>query len=127
MVAVGKTYCGEIEWVAKSYRMPINVLCNRVNHNVCAMVERVLNVGAEEGIINHNHDAISVGHRGNVPNVDQAQGRIAGAFDPYQLGLIRTDELGHVDLNAGRKCDLNTMGCGDFGEVAMCTAIDIGD
>ena len=58
-----------MDWVIKSYRVPVNVFCNRVNHNVCAMIERVLNVGAEEGVIDHDHDAISMGHRGDVPNV----------------------------------------------------------
>lgn len=91
------------------------------------MVERVLNVGAEEGVIDHNHDAISVGHGGDVSNVNQAQGRIARAFDPYQLGLIRADELGYVDFDAGRESDLNAMGCSDLCEVAMRTAVDIGD
>ena len=107
--------------------MPVNVFGDRVNDNVCAMVERVLNVGTEEGIIDHDHDAISVGHSGDVPNVNQAQRRIARAFDPYQLGFVRADEPGHVDFDAGRESNLNAMGCSNLGEVAMRTAVDVGN
>lgn len=107
--------------------MPVDVFGDRMNHNIGPMVERVLNVGAEEGIIDHDHDAISVGHRGDVPNVHQAQSRIARAFDPDQLGLVRADEPGHVDLNARREGNLDAMGCRDLGEVAMRPAVDIGD
>lgn len=69
MTGVVNTQCGGMKRVLRSYRMAINVFCDRVNDNVCAMVERILNVGAEEGIIDHDHDAISVGHGGDVPNV----------------------------------------------------------
>jgi hypothetical protein len=107
--------------------MPVDVFRDRVDHNVCAVVERVLNIGAEEGVVDHDHDAMSVGHGGDVPDVDQTQGGVAGAFDPNQFRLLRADELGNVNLNAGRKRDLDAMCCGDFGKVTMGPAVDIRD
>lgn len=107
--------------------MPIDVFRDRVDHDIGAVVERVLDIGAEEGVVDDDHDAMSVGDGGDVPDVDQTQGGVAGAFDPDQLGLIRADEIGHVDLNAGREGDLDAMSGGDLGEVAMRAAVDIGD
>lgn len=107
--------------------MPINVFRDRVYHDISAMIERVLDIGAEEGVIDDYQDAMSVGDVSDVPDVNQAQGGVAGALDPDQLRLIRTDEIGHVDLNAGREGDLNAMSAGDLREVAMGAAVDIRD
>ncbi len=113
--------------IAGSYRMPVDVFGDRVDHDIGAVVEGVLHVGAEEGVVDDDHNAVSVGHRGDVPDIHQAQGGVAGTLDPDQLRLIRADELGHVDLDARRKRDLDAMGGSDFGEVAMRAAVDIRD
>lgn len=59
-----------------TYRMPINVLGHRVNDNVCAMVQRILNVWAEERIIDHHHDAMHVCDGCHSPDIDQSQGGV---------------------------------------------------
>lgn len=68
-----------------------------------------------------------MGYCCNGTYVHQAKGGIAGALNPYQLCLVRPDQLGNVDFNAGRKSNLNAVCCCDLGEVAMSAAVDIRD
>lgn len=98
-----------------------------MDHNICAVIQRILYIRAEESIIDDHHNAVSMRHRGNFPDVNQCQSRVAGAFDPYQLRLIGPDEFGYVDLDIWRECHLDAMGGGDFGKVTMGTTVDIGD
>lgn len=110
-----------------AYRMTINVFSDGMDHNIRAVIQRILDVWAEERIINHHHNAVSMCHRGNFTNVNQRQCRVAGAFDPDELGLIGPNEFGHVDLDTWRECHLDAMGSGNFGKVTMGTTVDIGD
>lgn len=68
-----------------------------------------------------------VGDSSHLPDIDQGQGRIAGALDPDQFRLVGPDELGHVDLNAGREGHLDAMRRCDFGKVTMSATVDIRD
>lgn len=61
----------------------------------------------------------------NISNVYQTQRRIARAFNPDQFRLVRSNELGDIDLNTGRKGDLDAVGLGYFGEIAMGATVDI--
>jgi hypothetical protein len=56
--------------------MPIDVLGHRVNDNVRAMVQRILNVRAKERIIHHYHDAMHVCDGCYSPDIDQSQGGV---------------------------------------------------
>ena len=46
----------------EEYRVPVYVFCDGVNDYVCAVVEGVLDVGAQESIVYHDHDAVLVGY-----------------------------------------------------------------
>jgi len=98
-----------------------------VNDNICAVVQRILHIGAEECIVDDHHDAMLMGFGRNSAYVHQTKGGIAGALDPYQFGLARPNQLGHVKFNAWREGDLNAVCCCNFGEISMCATIDVGD
>lgn len=86
-----------------------------------------MNIGTEEGIVHDDHDPMTMCHCGNLPDVHQAQRRVAGAFNPYEFSLVRPDELRNIDLDARRERDLDVMGRGHFGKVAMGATIDVRD
>ena len=52
-------------------RVTVDVLCDAVHDNVGAVVQRVLDVGREEGVVNDDHDAVVVRDRGNRSDIHQ--------------------------------------------------------
>lgn len=96
-----------------------------MNDNVCTMVQWILDIGAQKGIVYDHHYSVRMSHACNIPNIDQAQRRVARAFNPDQLCFIRPDELGNVDFEARRECDLNAMRSCNLGEISVCTAINV--
>jgi len=50
--------------------VPIYVFGDRMDDNVRAVVERGLDVGAQESIIHHDHYAVLVSYRCDFPNID---------------------------------------------------------
>lgn len=105
--------------------MTIDVFSHRVDNNVCAVIQRVLHIRTEKGIVHNDMNSMSMCYGCNFPNVHQTQRRIARAFNPDQFRLVRSNELGDIDLNAGRKGDLNAVGLGYFCEIAMGATVDI--
>ena len=59
--------------------------------------------------------------------VDQFQRRIAWCFDPDKFCLVGPYEFLDVEFDARREGDLDAVGGGDLGEVAVRTAVDVGD
>lgn len=110
-----------------TYRVAINIFRDRVNNDVSAMIQGILYIGTEKGVVNHNHYAMLMCNCCNCPYIDEAKGWIAGTLDPYQLRLVRPYELCNIQFNAGREGDLDTVRCGYFGEVSVCPAIDVRD
>lgn len=104
----------------------VDVLGDTVHHNIGAVIKRVLDVRAQEGVVDNNHDAVLVGSSRDGADVDETEGRVAGSLDPYQLGG-RGDVLADVNLDLGGEGDLHTVGLGDLGEVTVGAAIDVGD
>lgn len=104
----------------------IDVLGDAVDDNVGAQVERVLDVGGEEGVVDDDEDAVLVGFGDDGADVDEAQGRVAGRLDPDEAGLAG-DVLANIDLNLGRKGHLDAVGLCDLGEIAMGAAVDVRD
>lgn len=51
--------------------MAVDVFCDGVDDDVGAVVERVLHVGAQEGVVDHDHDAVLVGDGGDFADVDE--------------------------------------------------------
>ncbi|CRK35398.1 hypothetical protein BN1708_006723 [Verticillium longisporum] len=107
-------------------RVAVDVLCHRVDDNVRAEVERVLDVGGQERVVDDDLDAVLVGLGGDGAHVDETEGRVRGRLDPDELGL-RRDVGRDVDLNLGRESDLDAVGLGDLGEVAVGAAVDVRD
>ena len=84
-----------------TYRMTIDILGDRVDDNVRSVIERILDVGAQKGIIDHHHDTVPVRNRGDGPDIHQTKGRIARALDPDQFRLVRPDQFGDVQFDTG--------------------------
>jgi hypothetical protein len=79
--------------------MTVNILRNRMNHDIRPMVQRVLNIWAQKGIIHHNENAVLVCHGRYSSYINQAQCRVAWALDPdeFRLTIVgsgRTDQRG---------------------------------
>lgn len=66
-----------------------------------------------------------VGNGCDISNIDQAESRVAGAFNPYELRLIWPDELCNVYFDAWGERNLNAVCCCDFCEIAMRPSVDI--
>lgn len=107
--------------------MTVDVLGDGVDDDIGTVVQRVLNVGAQEGVVDDNQDTVLVGDGSDLLDIDQAEGGVGGGFDPDQLGLVGADELLDVELNARRESHLDAMGGGNLGEVTVSSTIDIGD
>ena len=58
--------CGREE----GYRVSVDVFGHGMHHDVCAVIERVLNVWAEKGVIHHHHDPVLVCDAGYSSYVD---------------------------------------------------------
>jgi hypothetical protein len=104
----------------------VDVLCDRVDDDVGAVLERVLDVGGEEGVVNDDHDAGAVGDVGDGADVDEREGGVGGRLDPDELG-VGGDQGLDVDLDAGGEGDLDAVGGGDLCEVTVGAAVDVGD
>lgn len=110
-----------------AYGVSVDVFGDRVDHYVCTMIQRVLNIRAQEGIVNDDHDPMTMRHRCHFSDINQAQCRITRAFDPDELGLVGSDELGDINFDSRGESDLNAMSSGYLGEVTMCAAVNIRD
>lgn len=107
-------------------RMAVNVLSDGVHHNIGAMVEGVLDIGREEGVVHDDLDAMLVGLGDDGANVDETESRVARGLDPDKLGL-RGNMCADINLDLRSESDLDTVSLGDLGEVAMGAAVDVGD
>ena len=98
-----------------------------MDYNVGTVIEGVLNVWAQEGVVHHDHDPMAVGDGGHGANVDETQGRVARALNPDELSLVRPNQLGDVEFDARRESHLDAVGGGHLGEVAVRAAVDVRD
>lgn len=64
----------------------VDVLGHGVHDEVGTVVQGVLDIGAHEGVVNNNHDAVLVGNVGNGTDVHQAEGGVGGGLNPDELG-----------------------------------------
>lgn len=104
----------------------VDVLSHTMNNDIGTMVERVLDVGAQEGVVDNDQDATLMGGSSNGADIHKAEGRVAGGLDPHELGGIG-DVLADVNLDLRGEGDLDTVGLGDLGEVSVGAAVDVGD
>lgn len=105
----------------------VDVFGDGVHDNVGAVREGVLDIGGHEGVVDDDEDAVLVGDVGDGADVDEGEGRVGRGFDPDEFGPVGLDHAGDVEFDGGRKGDLDAVGRGDFGEVAMGAAVDVGD
>lgn len=59
-------------------RVAVDVLCNGVDDDVGAVIERVLDVGGEEGVVDDDKDAVLVGDGSHFADVDEGEGGVGG-------------------------------------------------
>lgn len=104
----------------------IDVLGDTVDDDIGTEVERVLDVGGEESVVDNDEDTMLVGLSNDGSDIDEAQCRVARSLNPDQAS-IGGDVLGDVDLDLRCESDLDTVGLCDLGEVTVCTSVDIGD
>ena len=102
----------------------VDVLGDGVDDNVGAKVERVLDVGREEGVVDDDLDAAFVSLGDDLADVYQAEGRVAGGLNPDEAGVVG-DVLGDVDLDLRREGDLDAVRLGDLGEVSVGATVDV--
>ena len=68
-----------------------------------------------------------VGDCGDGADVHETEGRVAGAFDPDQFGLVGADQVRDVGLDAWGKGHLDSVCFGDLCEVAVGAPVYVGD
>lgn len=108
-------------------RVSVDVLGDRVDNNVGTELERVLEEGRHEGVVDNELGVVLVGNLGNGLDVNETEGGVGGGLDPDELG-VGADGLGNVggilEIDKG---DLDVEGAGDLGEVAVGASIDVVD
>ena len=106
--------------------MAVDVLGHTVDDDIGTVVERVLDVGAEEGVVDNDQDATLMGSGSNRTDIHKAESRVGRGLDPYELSVIG-DVLADIDLDLGSEGDLDTVSLGDLGEVSVGAAVDVRD
>lgn len=106
--------------------MAVDVFRNGMDHNVGAVVQGVLDIGAHEGVVHDHRDAMAVGNSRHLCDIHHPQSRVGRGLDPDQLGVIWPDQFFHVELDAGRERHMHAVGRCNLGEVPVCSAVDIG-
>lgn len=108
-------------------RVAVDILCDGVDDDVGAVVERVLHVGAHEGVVDDDEDTVLAGDVDNGADVDQAEGWVGGGLDPDELGLVGADQVLDVQLDGRGEGDVHAVGGSDLGEVTVGATVNIGD
>ena len=104
--------------------MAIDVLCDGVDDDVSAQVEGLLHVGRQESVVHYDEDAVLVGDRDDMADVDEAQRGVGGRFDPDEARVL-VDVLGDVDFNFRGEGDFDAVRLGNLREVAVGAAVDV--
>lgn len=104
--------------------MAVDVLCDGVDDDIGAQVERLLDIRRQESVVNYDEDAVLVGDRDDMADIDKAQGRVRGGLDPDEARIL-VDVLRDVDFNLGSKSDLDAVRLGNLREVAVGAAVDV--
>lgn len=73
--------------------MAVYVFRHAMDDDVGTVVERVLDVGAEEGIIDNDHDAVLVRYGCDVTDINKGECWVGRRLDPNEFRLVRSDQL----------------------------------
>lgn len=60
-----------------------------------------------------------------VPNINQAQRRVAGRFNPHKTSFFWSYEVRNVELDARGEGHLYTVRCGDLCKVSMGATVNV--
>ena len=102
-----------------------HVLGERVHHDVGAQIERRLQVGRTERVIDGQQRPGLLGHGGGGPDVDDVEQRVSRCLNPDELGL-RADFFAHRAHVAHRhEVKLDAVGRENFGEEAVGAAVEV--
>jgi len=108
-------------------RVSVNVLGDRVDNDISAERERVLEVGAHEGVVDDQLGVVLVGNVSNGLDINEAQRGVGGGLDPDELG-VGADDSGDIGgISKVNKGNLDSEGRGDLGEVTVGASIDVVD
>lgn len=105
----------------------VDVLSDGVDDDVGAVVERVLDVGAHEGVVDDDEDAMATGDVDDGADVDQAEGGVGGSLDPDELGLVVADQVLDVQFDSRGEGDVHAVRSSNLSEVAVGATVDVGD
>ena len=97
-----------------------------MDDNVCTMVQWVLNIRRQKGIINNHHDAMLMSDIGNRLNINKRECRIRRSLDPNQLCIL-LNHSASIDFNCTSKGNTDAVGRSNLGEISMSATIDIRD
>lgn len=114
------------EWII-TYGVTVNVLGNRVDHNVGTVIQRVLDIGAHESVVDNHQNTVAVSNLRNGTDINKAQSGVGGSFNPDELSLIRADQFLNILLDGGRESHVDTVGLSNLGEVAVGSTIHVGN
>ena len=106
--------------------MTVDVLCHRVYHDIRAVVQRILDIRAHEGVVHNYHDSVLMRNRRDLPYVHQGQCRVRWRLDPDKL-RVWANEFGNVDFDAWAECDLDIVCERYLCEVTVRSSVDIRD
>jgi hypothetical protein len=65
----------------------VDILGDRVDDDIRAMVERVLHIRAEEGVVDHHQYAVLVSLGGYGSDIHEAERGVGWGLDPDEFGL----------------------------------------
>lgn len=108
-----------------TYRMSVDVLRNRMDHDIGAMIQRFLDIRAHKGVVDHDHNSMTVRDCRDLGDIHHPQGRVGRGLYPDQLGVVRSDQFLHIQLDTGRESHVYTVGGGNLGEIPVCPSIHI--
>lgn len=111
----------------ETYRVTVDVLGDGVHDDIRTVVQGVLEVRAQEGVVHHDQDSMLMSDGSNLADIHQPESRVRRGLDPDEFGVIRADQLLNVGFDAGREGDMDAMRGGDLGEVTVCASVDVRD
>ena len=105
--------------------MAVYVFRDRMDDNIRTVVQWILNIRAQECVVDDHHNPVLVRHGRDSANIHQAQCWIARAFDPDQFSVLWADQFRNIDFETRGKRYLDAMCGGHLSEIAMGPAIDV--
>jgi hypothetical protein len=108
-------------------RVAVDVLGNRVNDDIGAQGNGVLEIRRHEGVIDNEKSTVSMSTFSNSLDIDHTESGVSGSLEPDELGVLL-----EVVFNVGRvaqvdKASFDTEIDSNLGKVTVGTTIDIVD